>query len=115
MTRYGEGPSVKLTLWLTGDRNAQGVDGEGADGEDGENDFEEHDDRDCREKEQMIAAPGLRFWRWKRRFGVGCTAAEEVGRTPRLLYRFLGSVDGKFRSITYGAGTNAPRPDTFHL
>ena len=51
VTRYGKRLSVKLTLWLTGDRNGQGVDGGGTNGEEGENDFEEHDDRDCREKE----------------------------------------------------------------
>ena len=61
VARYGEGPSGKLTLWFTGGRNAQGVDGEGTDGEEGEDDFEEHDDGDCREKEQITAAPGLRF------------------------------------------------------
>ena len=63
MTRCGEGPSVKLTLWLTGDRNAQGVDREGTDDEEGGNDFEEHDDMDCRGKEQITAPLGLRFWR----------------------------------------------------
>ena len=26
----------------------------------------------------MTTAPGLRFWRWKRRSGVGCAAAEET-------------------------------------
>ena len=52
MTGHAERPSAKLTLWFTGDRSVQGVDGEGADGEEGESDFEEHDDRDCREKEQ---------------------------------------------------------------
>ena len=69
MIRYGEKQSGKPTLWLrsglTGDRNAQGVDGEGADGEEGEDGIEEHDYRDCREEERMTAAPGLRFWRWK--------------------------------------------------
>ena len=70
MKRYGGGQSGKLTVWLrsgfTGDRNAQGVGGESADGEEGEDDFEEHDDRDCREKEQITAAPGLRSWKWER-------------------------------------------------
>ena len=65
VTRCGQGPSGKLTVWLwsggTGDRNGQGADGESTDGEEGEDDFAEHDDRDCRENEQMTAAPGLRF------------------------------------------------------
>ena len=67
MTRYGEVPSGKLTVWLrsgfTDHRNAQGVDGEGTDREEGKNDFEEHDDRNCREKGQITVAPGQRFWR----------------------------------------------------
>ena len=91
MTRYGKGLSVKLTLWLTGDWNGQGVDGEGTNGDEGENYFEEHDDRDCREKEQITAAPGLRFWRWKRRTGVGYTAAEETGKSTSTLLWISGT------------------------
>ena len=64
---YGEQLSGKLTIWLrswsTGDRGAQGVDGECADGEEGEEGFGEHDDRVCRKREQITTAPGLRFGR----------------------------------------------------
>ena len=56
-----------LTFWLrsggTGDRNDQGVDGEGGDDEGGESDFGEHYDRECRKKEQITTAPGLRVGR----------------------------------------------------
>ena len=59
--------SGKLTLWLrsrgAGDRNGQGIDGDSPNDEEGENSFEEHDDVSCREEEQMITAPGLRFGR----------------------------------------------------
>ena len=98
MIEYSEGPSVKLTLWLMNHCNAQGIDGEDTDGEEVENDFYEHDDRDCCEKEQITAAPGLMFWRWKRRSWVGCAVAEALRNreTPRLFYRFLGPVDAKF-------------------
>ena len=61
------GRSKKLTFWLgnggTGDRNCQCVDIESAEGEEGESGLGEHDDRDCREREEMITAPGLKFGR----------------------------------------------------
>jgi len=67
MIRYGRERSGKLTFWLgsglTGNRNAQGVDGKSTDGEGGENDFGEHDDMECRRKEQITTAPGLKFER----------------------------------------------------
>jgi len=65
--RYGRERSRKRTFWLggggTGDEKGRGVDGEREDGEEGESDFGEHDDRECREKEQITTAPGLRFGR----------------------------------------------------
>ena len=76
--------SGKLTVWLgsgsTGHRGAQSVHGESADGEEGEEDFGEHDDRNCREKEQITTAPGLKFGRLERGTGVSCAAAEETGK-----------------------------------
>ena len=64
MIGYGEGRSKKLTLWLgsrrTDDRNGYGVGVERAESEEGESGFGEHDDRDCRDKEETITAPGLR-------------------------------------------------------
>ena len=61
--RYGGGRSKKLTFWLrsggTGDLNCQCVDVESAEGEEGESGLGEHDG----EREEMITAPGLKFWR----------------------------------------------------
>jgi len=65
--RCGSERSGRLTFWLgsglTGNRNAQSVDGESADGEVGECGFGEHDDKECRKKEQITTAPGLKFGR----------------------------------------------------
>ena len=65
--RYGGERSGKLTLWLrsggTGDRNGQCVDVENAECEEGESGFGEHDGVECREKDEKITAPGLRFGR----------------------------------------------------
>ena len=67
MLRYGREKLGKITLWFrrggTSDRNGQSVDGEGADNEGDESNFREHDDGECREEEQIIMAPGLRFGR----------------------------------------------------
>ena len=46
-----------------GNRNVQGVDGEGSGDEEDESSFEEHDDMGCREEEQVTTAPGLKFGR----------------------------------------------------
>jgi len=59
--------SGKPTFWLRsggkGDRNGQGVDAESPKDEGGESDFGEHSDWECREKEEIITAPGLTFER----------------------------------------------------
>jgi len=47
----------------TGNRNVQGVDGEGSGDEEGKSSSEEHDDMVCREEEQVTSAPGLKFGR----------------------------------------------------
>ena len=71
---------------FTGDWNGQGVDGECADGEGNEDGFGEHNDRECRKREQKTEAPGLKFGRPKRRTGVSCAAAEDIGkRTSTIL------------------------------
>jgi len=59
VVRYGEERCGKLTFWLTGDRNGQGVDIESAKDEGNGGGFGEHDDRECREKKQITTAPGL--------------------------------------------------------
>ena len=54
----------ELTLGLRNRRTGgQRVDGESPDGEEGESSFEEHDDMECREEEQITAAPDLKFGR----------------------------------------------------
>ena len=65
--RCGRERSEKLTLWFrsrgAGDRNGQGVGVESAEDEKGESGFGEHDGRECREKDETIMAPGLKFGR----------------------------------------------------
>jgi len=64
---YSRERSGKLTFrlgsGLTGNRNAQSVGVQSAEDEVGEGGFGEHDDMECREKEQITTAPGLKFER----------------------------------------------------
>ena len=61
MKKYGRERSGKLTLWLTGDWDSQGVDVENAEGEGYESGFREHNGGELREEEQIRTAPGPGF------------------------------------------------------
>ena len=67
--------------------NGQNVDPECADGEENDNGFGEHDDAECRKREQITTAPGLRLERLEKGAGESCTAAEETRECiSNLLY-----------------------------
>ena len=67
-----------------GNGSGRNVDPECANGEESENGFGEHDDGECRKREQITTAPGLRL---EKGIGESCTAAEETReRTSNLLY-----------------------------
>ena len=71
------GKLTRLRSGFAGDRNGQGTGVEGAEDEGDESGFGEYDYRECREKEQRIMVPGLRFFFFGgRRTGDSCTAAE---------------------------------------
>ena len=78
---------------MYGGRNwsGQNVDPECADGEKSENGFGEHHDGECRKREQITTAPGLRLEMLEKGTGESCTAAEETReRTSTLLYISVG-------------------------
>ena len=56
------GKLTSLRSGFAGDRNGQGVDVESAEGEGDKSGFGEHDYKECRGEEQIITAPGLKFW-----------------------------------------------------
>ena len=58
-----------------GDGDGRNVDRESADDEESENGFADHDDRECRKREQLITAPGLRLERLEKGAWESCTAA----------------------------------------
>ena len=84
-----KGPGAGRISDVYDGRNGSGrnVDPECADGEESEHGFGEHDDGECRKREQMTTAPGLRLERLEKGTGESCTAAEKTREcTSNLLY-----------------------------
>ena len=71
---------------LFGNGNGRNIDRESADDEESETGFGEHRDGECRKRERMRKAPGLKLERLEKGTGESCTAAEESReRTSNLL------------------------------
>ena len=79
---------------LPGDGNGNGrnVDAECADGEESDDGFGEHHDEECRKREQMTTAPGLKFGSLEKGTGESCTAAEGTRESASNLLYTLGTV-----------------------
>ena len=72
---------------MRGDGNGQNVGRESADDEESENGFADHDDRECRKRERIATAPGLKLHRYEKGIAESCTAAEDPTEpTSILLY-----------------------------
>ena len=89
VTYYSGGIGQFLRIDDEGGEHGSGrnIGPEYADGEESENGFGEHHDGECRKRERIRKAPGLKLERLEKGAGEGCTAAEETReRIPNLLY-----------------------------
>ena len=70
-----------------GNGSGQNIDRESADDEESETGFGEHHDGECRKRERIRKAPGLKLERLEKGTGESCTAAEETRECiSNLLY-----------------------------
>ena len=89
VTYYSGGIGQFLRIDDEGGEHGSGrnIGPEYADGEESENGFGEHHDGECRKRERIRKAPGLKLERLGKGAGESCTAAEETTeeRTSNLL------------------------------
>ena len=106
----GDGRKNRMALGGGGfdNWNGRNVDPECTDGEESENGFGEHDDGECRKREQITAAPGLRLERLEKGAGRAAQRLRKPGSAHQTFYTSLKAAGCRYGSNVFSSFSAQP-------